>query len=230
MRKSWSEPFLWLHAAAIALVPIGFAIAQLGLAAGDPWIWPPLELAVVAALGLGPVAWLQGLRPIYPFSTAISHLPPRQLNRSRRRLLRALFGSAWLRLTQQQWLTALLSLLLLLVLVRMYWSAPLWSALAFVHLGWLTRPAGVLAACIGLAIAALGLHVHAAAVRLLATSDRDLKAIEPMSKTEIEQSFLLLGNPKANLWKAWWPQTQRSGKLKSTGTASGKTRSKAVAG
>ncbi|MEM9153828.1 MAG: low-complexity tail membrane protein [Cyanobacteria bacterium P01_F01_bin.33] len=216
MPKSWDEPFLWLHAAAIVLVPLGMAISQLGLAAGDPWLWPPLEVSLVAAFGLGPVMWLQGLQPIYPFSVGIWYLPSRQLNRSRRRRLRTLFDSTWLRLNQQQWLTALLALLLLFVLIRMYWSAPLWSALTFVHLGWLTRPAGLLVASAGLAVAALALNVHVAALRALMASDRDLNALAPMSKVEIEQSFFFLGKPKADLWKAWWPQTERPRNHKST--------------
>ncbi|MEM6447068.1 MAG: low-complexity tail membrane protein [Cyanobacteria bacterium P01_D01_bin.123] len=209
MPKSWDEPFLWLHAAAVVLVPLGIAIAQLGLAAGDPWLWPPLEVSLVAALGLGPVMWLQGLQPIYPFSVGIWHLPPRQLSRSRRRRLRGLFGSSWLQLNQQQWLTVLLALLLLFVLIRMYWSAPLWSALTFVHLGWLTHPTGLLVASAGLAVAALALNLHVTALRALVASDRDLNTLVPMSRIEIEQSFFTMGKPKADLWKAWWPQTER---------------------
>lgn len=212
MRKSWGEPFLRLHAAAISIVPIGLVLTQLGLAADAPWLWPPLEVALVAALGLAPVAWLQASKPIYPFNSMRAYLPPRQLNRSRRRLLRAALGPTCLRLSQHQWLVAFVTVLLSFALLRMYWSAPLWSGLTFVKAGWLTHGVGLTIASAGLALAALGLHLHVTALRLLWVSDRDLKRFEPMPKDEIEANFSCFGKPQANLWKERWPQTTRSPK------------------
>ncbi|MEO1132538.1 MAG: low-complexity tail membrane protein [Cyanobacteria bacterium J06639_1] len=208
MNKAWGEPFLGLHAAAIAIVPLGLVLTQLGLAAGDPWLWPPLEIALVATLGLAPVAWLQALKPIYPFNALRAYVPPRQLNRSRRRLLRAAFGSTWLRLHEYQWLVALVTVLLLLALVRMYWSAPLWAGLTFVKAGWLSHGVGLAIASVGLALASLGAHLHVMALKLLSVGD--LKTFEPMTKDEIEAAFFFVGKAQANLWKDQWPQTGRS--------------------
>ncbi|MEO0854940.1 MAG: low-complexity tail membrane protein, partial [Cyanobacteria bacterium J06648_11] len=196
MNKSWSEPFLGLHAAAIAIVPLGLGLAQLGLAAGAPWLWPPLEIALVATLGLAPVAWLQALKPIYPFNAIGAYLPPRQLNRSRRRLLRASIGPKWLWLSVRQWVVVLVTVLLALSLVRMYWSAPLWSGLTFVKAGWLTHLVGLFMASLGLAIASLGAHLHVTALRLLLVSD--LATFEPMTKADIEVAFVFLGQPQFN--------------------------------
>jgi len=53
MRSFWTEPFLWIHLAGIAALPLALELVWLGLAVGDPILPVWLELVLVIATGTG---------------------------------------------------------------------------------------------------------------------------------------------------------------------------------
>ena len=88
MRSFWSDPYLWIHLAGVAALPIFLEVCFLGLAVGDPVLPLGLELLLVAAVGIAPVVWMQWQRPFYIFSLMAIALKPEQLTVDRRKLLR----------------------------------------------------------------------------------------------------------------------------------------------
>ncbi|MEQ8961008.1 MAG: low-complexity tail membrane protein, partial [Coleofasciculus sp. C2-GNP5-27] len=87
MRSFWSEPFLWIHLAGLAALPLTLEVVALGLATGEPLLPVWLELLIVAVIGIAPVLWMQLTRPFDIFSLLIVALKPDCLTESQRRLL-----------------------------------------------------------------------------------------------------------------------------------------------
>jgi hypothetical protein len=87
MRSFWTEPFLWIHLAGIAALPLALELVWLGLAVGDPILPVWLELLLVAAVGIVPVLWMQLTRPFDIFSILVLAMKPEQLTQEQRRLL-----------------------------------------------------------------------------------------------------------------------------------------------
>ena len=66
--KPWRcDPYLWVHLAGLATVPLWIGLCLLGLAVGNP-TWPGLELGFIVAVGVLPVLVMQLRRPFYIFS------------------------------------------------------------------------------------------------------------------------------------------------------------------
>ena len=76
MRSFWSDPYLWVHLAGLAAVPIFLEICLIGFAVGDPLLPGWLELLLVAAIGSAPILWMQWQRPFYIFSLVGVALQP----------------------------------------------------------------------------------------------------------------------------------------------------------
>jgi hypothetical protein len=87
MKKSWSDPYLWVHVAGTATLPFWFLSCLLGLAAGDPILPMGLELLLVAALGVAPVVWMQLKRPYSLYSLLAVTLKPEKLSEDQRLVL-----------------------------------------------------------------------------------------------------------------------------------------------
>ncbi len=119
MRAFWSDPYLWIHAAGLAALPLCLLGCLLGLAVGDPLLPVWLELGLIAAVGIAPIIWMQWQKPFYIFSLVAVALKPTQLTDDQRRILtlfKARRSSAWIGLG---------TLLLLVILRQIYYVAPI---------------------------------------------------------------------------------------------------------
>src|SRR4028118_1567963 len=87
MRSFWTEPFLWIHLAGLAAVPLALEFVWLGLAVGDPILPVWMELLLIAVVGIAPVLWMQLIRPFDIFSILVLALKPEQLTVEQRRIL-----------------------------------------------------------------------------------------------------------------------------------------------
>ena len=61
------DPYLWIHLAGLATVPLWLDIGLAGLAVGDPVVAPGVELLTLALVGTLPILWMQLQRPFYIF-------------------------------------------------------------------------------------------------------------------------------------------------------------------
>ncbi len=87
MKAFWADPYLWIHAAGIAVVPLWLILCMLGLAAGDPIMPSRLEILLVAIVGSGPILWMQWAKPFCIYSLLAVSLKPNQLTVDQRRIL-----------------------------------------------------------------------------------------------------------------------------------------------
>lgn len=87
MKAFWADPYLWVHAAGIATVPLWLVICFLGLAAGDPILPSGFEIFLVALAGIGPIAWMQWKKPFCIYSLLAVSLREEQLTEEQRRIL-----------------------------------------------------------------------------------------------------------------------------------------------
>ena len=133
MRSFWSDPYLWVHLAGIAAVPLFLELCLLGLAVGTPIAPVGLEWLLVGAIGVAPVLWMQWQRPFSIFSLIVLALQPQQLTDDQRRILR-LF-----RTPLEKGLAALMAIALLATLWQLFQIAPIASEVTpfsrFGHLG-----------------------------------------------------------------------------------------------
>jgi uncharacterized membrane protein len=183
MRSFWSDPYLWIHLAGVAALPIFLEICLLGLAAGDPFLPPVLELGFIAIVGIAPIFWMQWQRPFYIFSLLAIALQPTQLSDQERRMLR-FFKSQEVRV-----LTVIAPIILTIALWQLYKLAPLAAEV--------TPFSGRLVGLLVTAIAFLGcnlfLQVPLSVVRVLLAGEAKFAAAEPYPVERIGQDFTVLG-------------------------------------
>lgn len=185
MRSFWSEPFIWIHLAGLAALPIFLEICWLGLALGDTLLPTGIELLLVAAVGILPVLWMQLFRPFYIFSVVLVALKPEQLPESQRLLLPQFKKSA------NQLLAVVVALFMLLVLWQLYKSAPIAAPMA-TFMG-SSRVLGLILAGLGFLASNLFLQIPLSVLRVLLTKDSELTATEPYPVEQIPQNFSILG-------------------------------------
>jgi hypothetical protein len=183
MRSFWSDPYLWIHLAGIAALPIFFEICLLGLAAGDPLLPAVLELGFVAVVGIAPIFWMQWQRPFYIFSLLAIALQPAQLTDKERRLLR-FFKSQEVRV-----LTAIAPIILTIILWQLYKLAPLAAEVT----PFSGRLVGLLVAAIAFLGCNLFLQVPLSVVRVLLAGEAEFAAVEPYPLERVGQDFTVLG-------------------------------------
>jgi hypothetical protein len=192
------DPYLWVHLAGVATVPLWIDLALLGLAVGNP-TWPGLELGLILGLGVLPVLVMQLRRPFYIFSLLPGlALRPTALNDHQRRLLSQF----------QRWRVRLGALLvpipLVWVLVKLYPLAFLARDITpFDAWG---RVAGVAIAALSFFCANLFLQVPVAVLQVLATPDRRMAAVLPYPIESIAADFSWLGLPVNKLLPNLTPQ------------------------
>lgn len=184
MRSFWTEPFLWIHFAGIAALPLALELVWLGLAVGDPLLPVWLELLLVAAVGIVPVLWMQLTRPFDIFSILVLAMKPEQLTQDQRRLL-SLFKTS-----TNPALAIAAALFLLWVLWQIYRVAPVASAVAPFP-GW--RIAGLLGAGAAFLVSNLFLQVPLSVAQVLLTSESKFAATEPYSVEKVPQDFTIPG-------------------------------------
>jgi hypothetical protein len=185
MRSFWSDPYLWVHVAGLAAVPIALEICLLGLAVGDPLLPTQLELLLVAIVGIVPVLWMQWQKPFYIFSLLIVALKPEQLTLTQRRLLQRFKASGG------RVIAVLVAGVLAFLLGKLSQLAPIAiEAAAFIPQ---YRGLGLLIAAIAFLGSNLFLQVPVSVLRVMLSSETKLATIEPYPLEQISQDFTLLG-------------------------------------
>src|ERR671933_2498479 len=185
MRSFWTEPFLWIHFAGLAAVPLALEFVWLGLAVGDPILPVWLEFLLVAAIGIAPVLWMQLTRPFDIFSILVLAMKPEQLTQEQRRLL-SLF-----RTKANPVVTIGGAVFMLWVLWQIYRVAPVAAAVAPLAPGW--HMAGLLEAGLAVIASNLFLQIPLSVVQVLLASESEFAATEPYPVEKTPQDFTIPG-------------------------------------
>ncbi|NEQ20427.1 MAG: low-complexity tail membrane protein [Microcoleus sp. SIO2G3] len=185
MRSFWTEPFLWIHLAGIAALPLALELVWLGLAVGDPILPVWLELVLVIAIGTVPVLWMQLTCPFDIFSILVLAVKPEQLTTQQLRLLR-LFKTK-----TNQVVAVGAAFFMIWVLWTIYRDAPVAAAVAPFGSGW--RIVGLLWAGVAFLISNLFLQVPLSVAQVLLTSESEFSATEPYWVEKVPQDFTLPG-------------------------------------
>lgn len=187
MRSFWSDPYLWVHLAGLAVVPILLDFCLLGLAVGESTLPPLAELGLVATVGVVPVLWMQWRSPFYIFSLVAIALRPTRLTDDQRRILRQ-FKTPLVKI-----LTTLAAGMLVATLWQLYRLAPV----AAVNSPWNAdnRWIGLAVAAIAFLGANLYAQVPASVVAVLMTSKRAFASVKPYPTEAIFKDFTILGIP-----------------------------------
>jgi fucose 4-O-acetylase-like acetyltransferase len=185
MRSFWNDPFLWIHLAGLAAVPIALEVVLLGLSIGDPMLPVWLELLLVAAIGIVPVLAMQLIRPFYIFSILLVAIKPEKLTVGQRSLLHLIK-------TKTNKLIAIAAAIFMVwVLWQIYKIAPLATAVAPLSPAW--HLAGLFAAAFAFLASNLFLQVPLSVAQVLFTNDSEFAATQPYSLEKIPQDFTIPG-------------------------------------
>ncbi|HBB34102.1 MAG TPA: low-complexity tail membrane protein [Cyanobacteria bacterium UBA8803] len=185
MRSFWTEPFLWLHLAGLAALPLTLELVWLGLAVSDPLLPVWLELLLVAAIGLVPVLWMQLTRPFDIFSLLVVAIKPEQLTEQQRRLL-SLF-----KMKTNKFLTIAAAVLMLWLLWQINRVAPM--AVGVVPLTSQWRIVGLIEAGLAFAASNLFLQVPLSVVQVLLTSETEWASTVPYPLEQTARNFTIPG-------------------------------------
>jgi hypothetical protein len=185
MRSFWTEPFLWIHLAGIAALPLALELVWLGLAVGDPILPVWLELLLLATVGILPVLWMQLTRPFDIFSILILAMKPEQLTQEQRRLL-SLFKTK-----TNSVVTIAAAVFMLWVLWQIYRVAPVAATVAPFAARW--RIIGLLWAGLAFLVSNLFLQVPLSVAQVLLTSESEFAATEPYPLEKMPQDFTIPG-------------------------------------
>ena len=185
MRSFWTEPFLWIHLAGLAALPLALELVWLGLAVGDPTLPVWLELLLVGAVGIVPVLWMQLTNPFDIFSILVLAIKPEQLTQEQRRLL-SLFKTK-----TNPVVTIAAAVFMLWVLWQIYRVAPVAAAVAPFAPRW--RIAGLLVAALAFLGSNLFLQVPLSVAQVLLASESEFAATEPYPVEKLPQDFTIPG-------------------------------------
>jgi hypothetical protein len=203
MNQLWYEPFLWIHAAGIAVVPLWLGLLFIGFTTGESLFFPWLEWVLISLLGTVPVVWMQWQHPFYIFSLLAVAVPPDQIGANQQRLLRGFQD-------QGHRLLVVLPTTLIILLIS-YWCyqiAPLFTSLNPLPPALQFRFIGVLIAVLAFLGAHLFLQVPAAVFRLLVlVKDQQIETWQPLEPAEIHSQFTVVGRPFTTLLK-WFPRLE----------------------
>ncbi|NJR40239.1 MAG: low-complexity tail membrane protein [Leptolyngbyaceae cyanobacterium CSU_1_4] len=184
MRSFRSDPYLWVHLAGVAAVPIFLELCLLGLGMGRFLMPVWFELLFVGGVGILPILWMQWQQPFYIFSLLLFALRPAQLSEDQRKLL-GLFQSP-----VHQFLSVGVAVLMAGVLWRFYEVAPIANGLLFPEA---TRGTGLLVAAIAFFFANLFLQVPASVLRVLLVREGIFAATVPYPVEQISAAFTVVG-------------------------------------
>jgi hypothetical protein len=185
MRSFWSEPFLWIHVAGVAALPIFLGLCLLGLAVGSPLLPVWLEVFLVGVVGIAPVLWMQWFRPFYIFSILVVAVKPQNLTPLQQRILTRLKSSL------NRGLDLFIAILLAIILWQLYRFAPLAAEVAPLPPQW--RLAGLLWAALAFLASNLFLQVPASVSAVLLTPESEFAATKPYALEKIGQDFTIAG-------------------------------------
>jgi len=186
MRSFWSDPYLWVHLAGAATVPIWLELCLLGLATGDPALPVWLELLLVGGIGITPILWMQLQRPFDIYCLLAIALKPERLTEDQRKLL-TLFT-----MSRNQVLAVVVAVGLAIALVKLYFVAPITASITPFGSN---RLIGLLVAAVAFLGANLFTQVPVAVLSVLFSSEATYNATLPFATDQIRQRFTLLGIP-----------------------------------
>ncbi len=196
------DPYLWIHLAGLATVPLWLDVCLAGLAVGDPTVPPWLELTTLGWVGTVPILWMQLQRPFYVFSLLVLAIRPDRLSEDRRRSLTL----------QRQWLSRGLAIaaavLLFGILVWLYRLAPV--AATTTPFANQTRTMGWLICAIAFFFANLFTQVPATVLGALLASAEDVSSTPPYPAASIRRGFMVVGVPLASRWLDFIPDVNSS--------------------
>ena len=175
-----SEPYLWLHLAGIAALPLCLEVCLAGLrsSSGLPL---GVTLLLVALAGIGPVVWMQWQRPFCVFSLIVLALKPEHLSQTQRRIL------AQFKAPIGKIITVIIAGLALVILWQLGQWTPSIRPVQFAGGSF----GGLLVAMASFLIANLVLQVPASVLPVLLTPDA--KLMPPYPTAKIPQDFTLIG-------------------------------------
>ncbi|MEM8641866.1 MAG: low-complexity tail membrane protein [Cyanobacteria bacterium P01_G01_bin.54] len=184
MRINRQDPYLWLHIAGLAVLPLWGLVLWLGVAAGEPWFPYGVEEALLVVLGAAPWLWVQWQRPFNPFSVLAIALTPNCLTPEQRQWLQVLKGPR----------TRIVAVLAVLPAVwwlgQCYRLAPLAISVTPIP----NHGLGLLVAAIAFSGANLFLQVSLSMVGLLLlTSEQQFAAAKPYAVDRIGSDFFRFG-------------------------------------
>ncbi|NJM48635.1 MAG: low-complexity tail membrane protein [Alkalinema sp. RU_4_3] len=182
MKKSWSDPYLWVHVAGAATLPLWLFACLLGLAAGDPILPMGVEAFLVAVLGAAPVVWMQLKRPYSLYSLLAVTLKLEKLSEDQLRVL------TWLK-AGNPLVVAGAAALLCLVLKLISDGTAIAAASTPIPNHFL----GLIVAIVAFLGANLFLQVPLSALQVLLKSDAVFGAIDPYANGRILSDFTVLG-------------------------------------
>jgi hypothetical protein len=182
MKRFWSDPYLWLHVAGAATLPLWLLICLLGLAAGDPILPLGLEVLLVGIVGIAPVVWMQMRQPYSFYSLLAVTLKPEALTEDQRRVLTLVKGRNPLFLAAGAGILLLLLKLVADATVVAVSQTPLSNHFV-----------GLLVAALGFLGANLFMQVPLSAVMVLLKSDSEFAGAVPYGIDRLTQDFTVLG-------------------------------------
>jgi hypothetical protein len=185
MRSFWSEPFLWIHLAGVAALPIFLGLCLLGLAVGSPLLPVWVELFLVGAIGIAPVLWMQWFRPFYIFSILVVAVKPQNLTNGQQRIL------AGFKSRLNKGLALFVAVLLAVILWQLYRFAPLAAGVAPFPPQW--RFAGLFLAALAFLASNLFLQVPVSVMAVLLMPESEFAAIQPDVLEKIGRDFTIAG-------------------------------------
>ena len=179
------DPYLWIHLAGLATLPLWLDICLAGLAVGDPVVSPGLELITLGLVGTLPILWMQLQRPFYIFSVPGFALRPDQLSVERRRLL------SLQRTLVSRLLVILSAIALLFGLYWLYQLAPITADMT--PFAAKSRTTGWAIAAISFVCANLFVQVPVTVIPLLLASPTTCQNTEPFESAAILKKFMVVG-------------------------------------
>jgi hypothetical protein len=185
MRSFWSDPYLWVHLAGIAALPVFLELCLVGMATGEPLLPLWVELLFVGGVGILPILWMQWQRPFSIFSLPLIALKPTRYTDDQRRIIHLFKSSV------NRGLAVLVAVGMAWLLWQLYQVAPFASPAPF--LGSASRGVGLLIAAIAFLGCNLFVQIPVSVLAVLLTSEAKFAATEPYPMGQIGKDFTLPG-------------------------------------
>lgn len=183
MRSFRLDPYLWVHLAGFAVVPLWLDLCLLGLSTGNPALPTGVEIGFLSLVGALPILWMQWQKPFCIYSLLFLALRPDRMDENQRRILR-LFRDPLVK-----FLAGLAPLPLIWVVWKLYGLAPLATDLS----PFPNRGVGLVVAAIAFLLANLFVQVPLGVVRVLLVPERAFANVPPYPPEQIKKDFTLLG-------------------------------------
>ncbi|MEM1366772.1 MAG: low-complexity tail membrane protein [Cyanobacteria bacterium P01_H01_bin.15] len=181
------EPYLWVHLAGLAVLPLTLLGVWLGLAVGEPLPVVGLEPIVLFLLGVLPIFWMQWHRPFDIFSLGIVALRPNSLSLEQQKILH-LFKTS-----RQRAITLFGAVLMMACGWLLYRWSPFAASAAEILPAW--RPLGFVIATGCFLLSNLFWQVPLSVLGVLVSSEDDFTQQGIYREEQIVADFTILGWP-----------------------------------